>query len=171
MVPSDWANFYVIVGSASAALTGLQFVVVALSANTRRIGSGTEVGVFATPTIFHFSSVLLVAAILSVPHHTPLSLAICLGLGGAVGLVYAVMIAMAARREELVYQPVLEDWIWHAALPVIAYAMLFIAGVCAGVHTSGALYVIAATVLLLLVIGIHNSWDAAVYIATSRNAE
>jgi len=31
-----WANFYVIVGSAAAALIGVQFVVIALIANLRR---------------------------------------------------------------------------------------------------------------------------------------
>ena len=167
MVPSEWQNFYVIVGSAAAALTGLQFVVIALSANMRKIGAGTEVGVYATPTIFHFCAVLLIAAITSVPHQSAMSLAICLGIAGAIGFVYAILVAIAARRQTSGYVPVLEDWIWHAVLPLAGYATLFIAGIFAGSHEAGALYVIGATSLLLLVIGIHNSWDAAVFIATS----
>src|SRR5207249_10752267 len=35
---SAWENFYVIIGSSAAALTGLQFVVVVLGAEARSIG-------------------------------------------------------------------------------------------------------------------------------------
>jgi hypothetical protein len=50
---SAWENFYVIVGSSAAALTGLQFVVVVLGAEARSI-RGPELGAFGTPTIVHF---------------------------------------------------------------------------------------------------------------------
>src|SRR3989449_10732821 len=62
---SAWENFYVIIGSSAAALTGLQFVVVVLGAEARSLG--TEVGAFGTPTVVHFCAVLLMSAILSVP--------------------------------------------------------------------------------------------------------
>src|SRR5256886_7104575 len=41
---SAWENFYVIIGSSAAALTGLQFVVVVLSAEAHSLGP--EVGAF-----------------------------------------------------------------------------------------------------------------------------
>ena len=53
-----WANFYVIVGSSGAALTGLQFVVIALIAETTRRSNPDTIGVFGTPTIVHFCAVL-----------------------------------------------------------------------------------------------------------------
>src|SRR5256885_16306510 len=62
---SAWENFYVIIGSSAAALTGLQFVVVVLGAEARSIGP--EGGAFGTPTVVHFCAVLLMSAILSVP--------------------------------------------------------------------------------------------------------
>jgi hypothetical protein len=65
LVPvAAWDNFYVIVGSSAAALTGLQFVVIALGAEARAI-RGQTIGAFGTPTIVHFCAVLLVSAILS----------------------------------------------------------------------------------------------------------
>lgn len=60
-----WQNFYVIVGSSGAALTGLQFVVIALVAQSRRRSTLREIDAFGTPTVVHFSSVLFVSAILS----------------------------------------------------------------------------------------------------------
>ena len=60
---ADWANFYVIVGSSAGALIGLQFVVVTLIARTPAAGSQAEASAaFATPTVVHFGTVLLLAA-------------------------------------------------------------------------------------------------------------
>jgi hypothetical protein len=58
---SHWENFYVIVGSSAAALTGLQFVVIALVVDVRRRSSSREIDAFATPTIVHFCAVLLIS--------------------------------------------------------------------------------------------------------------
>jgi hypothetical protein len=67
MAPFDtWENFYVIVGSSAGALTGLQFVVMALISESRSLPrSRREVDAFATPTVVHFCAVLLLSAIVS----------------------------------------------------------------------------------------------------------
>jgi hypothetical protein len=66
------------------------------------------------------------------------------------------------------YVPVLEDWIWHSGLPLVAYICLTVAGVTLARHPAPALYVVAATALLLLFIGIHNAWDAALFISAKK---
>ena len=83
---SEWETFYVITGSSGAALTGLMFVVIALMRD-RGPPEGAEGGVraFATPNVVHFCAVLLLAAIMSVPHQTATGLALCVGAAG-VGL-------------------------------------------------------------------------------------
>jgi hypothetical protein len=164
-VAAEWESFYVIVGSSAAALTGLQFVVVALSADSEGLSTGSDV--FATPTVVHFCATLLIAAILCVPRQTPASLAACLAAEGLAGLVYAIIV-MLRFGKEMHYQPVLEDRIWHVVFPSIAYTGLFVSGIAAYWHEVGALYIVAATALLLLLIGIHNAWDAAVYIAMRK---
>ena len=40
---ADWANFYVIIGSSAAALSGPQFVVIALGAEANAFGGEREV--------------------------------------------------------------------------------------------------------------------------------
>ena len=47
---SAWQNFYVIVGSSSAALIGIQFVVIALIANMRQSPTAESISAFGTPT-------------------------------------------------------------------------------------------------------------------------
>src|SRR5262245_38998679 len=64
---AEWESFYVIVGSSAAALTGLQFVVLTLIADSAVGASAAEVAAFGTPTVVHFSAVLLMSAILSAP--------------------------------------------------------------------------------------------------------
>jgi hypothetical protein len=57
---AGWENFYVIVGSSAGALIGLQFVVMALIAGMPRPpGAAQAGGAFATPTVVHFATVLL----------------------------------------------------------------------------------------------------------------
>src|SRR4051812_44922876 len=149
IVVAEWETFYVIIGSSAAALTGLQFVVIALGADTRAIGNTQVIDAFATPTVVHFCMVLLIGATLSVPRQTTASLAVCLSLLGAAGLVYSLLVAARARRQTG-YEAVLEDWIFHVGLPHVAYAALLIAGLCAYVHQQGALYFVALIALLLL---------------------
>ena len=66
---ATWQNFYVLIGTAAATLTGLLFVAVTLIAGRRvRVPSQSEVfAAFSTPIVFHFGAALFVAAILSAP--------------------------------------------------------------------------------------------------------
>lgn len=164
---NEWETFYVIVGSSAGALTGLQFVVIALGAEAKVLGGDAELRAFATPTVVHFCLVLLLAAILSTPGQTTASLSLCLDACGLGGLGYTGRVVVHARRQKG-YAPVLSDWIWHAGLPLAAYTSLLAAGVATWRHPAPALYVVAATALLLLYVGIHNAWDAAVWMAVKR---
>jgi len=163
----DWDNFYVIIGSSAAALTGLQFVVIALVSEARTSRTAEAVGAFGTPTIVHFCAVLLIAAILTTPRHTMLSLQTSLVAVGALGLIYGARVTIMALRQRG-YKPVLEDWIFHSVLPMIAYAWLFTAGLLTQTSTEAALYCVAGAALMLLFIGIHNAWDTAVWMTTSK---
>ena len=161
-----WENFYVIIGSSAAALTGLQFVVVVLGAEARALRD-PELGAFGTPTIVHFCAVLLISAIVSVPWQAVSSAALALGACGVAGIVYMVVVIRRALGQKG-YAPVLEDWLWHCAFPLVGYAMLLAAALVLERETARCLLVIGATALLLLFIGIHNAWDAVTYIATQQ---
>ncbi|HEY6006315.1 MAG TPA: hypothetical protein VIV57_25775 [Anaeromyxobacter sp.] len=164
---SEWETFYVITGSSAAALTGLMFVVVALrsEAKMERVEGGVRA--FGSPTVVHFCAVLLLAAFLSIPGQTVRSLALCVGAGGIAGVALSAWVVVQTRRQQS-YDPVLSDWIWHVALPIVAYASLVAAAITLLRRPVPALEVVAAAALLLLFIGIHNAWDAAVWIAARR---
>ena len=160
---SLWQNFYVIVGSSAGALIGLQFVVLTLIAS-RPVGAGTaQAGhAFATPTIVHFGSVLLLAGMMSAPWQEIAPAAVLWGLLGFTGIVYAAVVIRRMQRQPI-YKPVFEDWLFHVLLPFAAYTTLAAAAFAAGSHLRAALFGIGAAALLLLFIGIHNAWDAVTY--------
>jgi len=160
---AGWENFYVIVGSSAGALIGLQFVVITLIAG-RPISPGqAQAGdAFATPTIVHFGTVLLLSAALNAPWHGiggPAILWTLLGLGG---VAYAIIVTRRLRVQT-VYQPQFEDWLFHALLPFAAYVTLAASAYAARAHAHEAMFGVAAAALLLLFIGIHNAWDAVTY--------
>jgi hypothetical protein len=162
-----WETFYVIVGSSAAALTGLQFVVIALVTEIRRRSTPRQIDAFATPTIVHFCAVLLLSAILTAPWPPLFGADLSLGACGCLGVVYALMVIRRARSQTD-YKPVLEDWLFHAALPMIAYAALLAAALTLGRYTVASLFVVGAVVLLLLFVGIHNAWDTVTFIALNH---
>ena len=161
-----WESFYVITGSAAAVLTGLQFVVITLGAQMNR-GDAEANRAFGTPNIVHFCAVLLVAAVLNAPWPSLAGVALVLRLCGIAGLVYAAVVLRIVRRQTA-YKPVLEDWVWHFTLPPIAYAILLVAAIILQSNPTVSLFVVAGTILLLLFVGIHNSWDAATFIALQQ---
>ncbi|HEX6480532.1 MAG TPA: hypothetical protein VF043_16975 [Ktedonobacteraceae bacterium] len=164
-----WQNFYVLIGTAAATLTGLTFVVITLIAGGRvRMLSSEGVGVFSTPNVFYFGSALLVAAILSAPWPALWHADLLLGLCGLGGVTYVVIVLRRARRQTA-YQPVLEDWLWYAAFPLVSYIALVVAAIVLPGNAAPALFVIAAATVLLLFIGIHNAWDTVTYLVLEHS--
>src|SRR5437868_5517328 len=123
-----WQNFYVIIGSSAASLTGLMFVVITLIAGARVRGSSGGLAAFGSPTVVHFGIALLVAAILSAPWQVLWNAGLLLGLCGRFGVTYAVIVLRRARRQTD-YQPVLEDCLWHTVFPLISYTALVAAAI------------------------------------------
>jgi len=159
---SGWDSFYVVVGWAAGALIGLQFVVMTLIAERPPLRAADAGAAFATPTIVHFGTVLLLSALLRVPWQSMILAAALWGFIGLGGLVYAMIVARRIRAQT-VYQPELEDRVFHVLLPLAAYAMLALSAFAAPFHSREALFGVGGAALLLLFIGIHNAWDSVFY--------
>jgi hypothetical protein len=164
---ASWTDFYVIMGSSAAALTGLQFVVIALITEAGRKSTHREIEAFGTPTVVHFCAVLLLAAILTAPWQALSNTGLALGMAGLGGIVYVAIVIRRARRQSG-YKPVFEDWLWHAILPLLAYTGALAAAILLQREPATALFVVGAVTVLLLFIGIHNSWDTVTYIVVEH---
>jgi hypothetical protein len=167
---AEWDSFYLIVGSAAGALIGLQFVVMTLIAGAPE-RPPAEVGLaFATPTIVHFGAVLLLAAFVRAPWQAVTSAAVLWGLMGLVGVVYTLFV-VRKMRAQTIYKPEFEDWLFHGILPVAAYAILLISALASWSQTRGCLFGVGGSALLLLFVGIHNSWDMVTYQVFAKKDE
>lgn len=160
-----WESFYVILGSAAAALTGLQFVVVVLGAEKSALKPAT-VSAFGTPTIVHFCAVLLLSALVTAPWPTLPLAAEGFGFCGVAGCSYVVMITWRAMRQKD-YTPDLEDCLLHFLAPAVAYGAILLAAFMLDSHPRRALFIVGGAAVLLLFTGIHNAWDAVVYVAAT----
>jgi hypothetical protein len=162
-----WENFYVIMGTAAASLTGLMFVVITVSAGVRNRRSSDGIGAFSTPTVFHFGAALLVAAILSAPWSLLWNIDLLLALCGLGGVTYSMIVLrrLLRVRRQSTYTPVLEDWLWYIAFPLVSYIALVAAAMVLPANAALALFIIAGAVVLLVFIGIHNAWDVVIYTA------
>ncbi len=164
---ADWQVFAQIVGSAAAALTGLQFVAMALLADLPDAAPDAT-DAFASPNIVHFVSILLLAASLAMPWPGLTFASRAWELGSLAGLLY-VAVTIYRMVTQAKYHPVFEDWLFHALLPVLSYAGLAAAAFASRAHPRGALFGIAGAILLLLVTAIHNAWDNLIYLVFLRH--
>jgi hypothetical protein len=164
---ATWANFYLVTASAAAALTGLQFIVQTLMASDSLrgfVGRDPESGVatFATPTVVHFSLAMVTSAVLCAPWPTWRGLQFTLGAITLGALGYLSVIFRRARNQK-VYKTTLYDWVWYLTFPTIAYTAMLVAVLAGPDRGAWPPFMMAAGVLLLLCVGIHNSWDTVTY--------
>lgn len=166
---SNWQNFYMLMGTAAATLTGLMFVVTTLIAGIDAHLStlNAAVSAYNTPTVVHFGTVLLLAGLLSAPWQTFSSLSLLLGLLGLGMVVYSIIV-MRRMRGVPNYQSTLEDWLWYIAFPLLANLLLILAAFMLPKNPSLALYIVGLAMMLLLLVGIRNAWDMVTFLAVER---
>lgn len=162
-----WESYYVIIGSSGAALIGLQFVVLTLIAGMKGRTEAATLSAFATPTVVHLTGALVTSAVMSAPWPSLFPAAVVLAICSICGLVFGALSFRHARRQAE-YIPVWEDWLWFAVLPLVAYLVLALGAVLLVAATSAAPFMIAGAALGLLVIGIHNAWDAVTHLVVNR---
>jgi hypothetical protein len=165
----EWETFYIVLGTAAGALTGLMFVVSVLIGS---IPDATEetLHAFATPTVVHLGNVLLLSLVFVAPWPTVFMLNLALGSFGLCGTIYMLIVWRRAIRQTG-YAPVFEDWFWYTALPLAGYVAILAASVGLRLRTSLCLFLIGGSAILLLFTGIRNSWDNLVYISVGRRAK
>lgn len=162
-----WQNFYVIAGTSAGALTGLQFVVIALIAQARAATGDREIRAFGTPTVTHFCTALLISILIAAPWTAVRSLGMCLSVCGGAGVLYSLRIIWHARKAA--YNPDLEDWFWYSAMPVVAHLVLLSAALSLLWSTDWPLVAMAGDTLLFLLLGVRNAWDTVTYVALKQS--
>jgi hypothetical protein len=160
-----WDDFYLLIGSAGAALIGLLFVVVTLTNGTDRTQAARSQRLFMTPNVVHFGVVLLTSAAAMAPGLPFLAEAAIIGGAGLVGLVYGAWVALHLFKGDRVAVPDWSDPWWYGVAPAVVYAALVASALGVAAGWRGAVYAVAGVVTGLLIIGIRNAWDLVTWLA------
>jgi hypothetical protein len=156
----EWRDFYVMIGTASGAIVGASFVVASLASGVRERSLGLRG--FISPTTYHLASVLIGSAVLAVPEIAPLAVALLLGGVGLAGAIYGCIVIARIWHLNLG----LDDWLFYGFLPLVAYAAMPGAALMIVLDIGSPLYVLAAALVLLLIVGMRNAWDMATFFIT-----
>jgi len=149
-----WQNFYTLLGEASATLTGLMFVAASLGARLINDEADPKVRTFLTPTVVHFSLVLLLSALMNVPTQTRAALAAQFAALDLFGAGYS--LSHLPRLRGFQHDGSLERqaWVWNLALPLLAALWLAGAALDLSRCVSGALDAAAVSACC-------SSWSAS----------
>jgi hypothetical protein len=159
----DWHDFYALIGTAAATLVGLMFVVASIGAGVFTSAHQAGTRSFLSPTVVHFSAVLLICLLAVAPAETWLSLGTLLSVASLIGSAYSGWIWRRMTKHGFWVTIDMADRLWYTILPVAAYVVVGGAGLSLLQHKEGSLNVLAMSVIALLIIGIRNAWDMTVW--------
>lgn len=160
-----WKDFYLLVGTAAAALVALLFVAASIGAGIISRHAAGPTRTYMSPVAFHFTSVLFVSAAALVPTHTRLTLGLLVGLNAIAGMVYAAFILWRLFTDNIAD---VADRICYGIIPFFAYAAGLAAAWLIFRGSQHAPEFLASTVVLLLIVNIRNAWDLLLSMARRR---
>jgi hypothetical protein len=163
-----WHEFYLLLGTAAGTLVGLLFVAATVASGVFSADRQAPLRVFLSASVVHFGSVLVVSLLILVPLANWMLLGVMVTACGLMGLAYYGLALRDAVRDGLFANIDLEDRVWYAAMPVIAYLAETVAGLMLVSASEVACALLAAATGMLLVVGIHNAWDITVWTITRR---
>lgn len=168
----SWQNFYFMTGGAAATLVGLMFVALSLGINLVNENTRKQMEIFVTPSIFYFTSALVLCCIMLVPNVAPPTLAAILTLGGVFGILRAIQFVRHLISAAKHYGDFdLTDWLSHIVVPVLSYALLLAVGIGFWIDQWTLAFMgNCLTVILLLLCGIANTWSLVIWIIEQRKS-
>lgn len=165
---AHWHDFYTLLGTAAGTLVGLLFVAATLAAGVFSSARSAPMRVFLSASVVHFSSVLVVSLIVMAPVESAVILGVMILACGLVCIAYYGLVWRDAVRDGLAARIDLEDRVWYAVLPVVAYLAEAASGIMLALRAEAASIALAISLGALLLVGIHNAWDITVWSITRR---
>ena len=161
-----WENFYLIVGPSAAALIGLMFVVVTLTAGRERDQLERGKHFYTSPIVWHLGVVLVLSGGAVAPTIHPTLFGIVAAGLALLGIGLAVRSTIGIARYQLAgpNDNMFDMW-WYGIIPGVAYVGL---GAAAGAVLSGSTWSASAVglaLMALLLVSIHAEWDLVTFLA------
>jgi hypothetical protein len=164
----DWHDFFILLGTAAAALVALLFVAASIGASVISPGSSRATRTYLSPTVFHYAAILFASLIALIPTQTPLWLGISMGSVALIGLLYSLFVCFQLLRDRVAD---IADLLGYGGCPAAAYAAALISAFLFKNQSAAAANVVAGAFMVLLVINIRNAWDLFIALARKSNEE
>jgi len=163
-----WHEFYILLGTAAAALVALLFVAASIGVGYISLARGSPTHTYTSPVVFHYTYILFVSLVALFPINTDWSLAATIGVSAAIALGYSCFIFARVMRATSID---LDDRIGYGASPLAAYAAALAAAVFIFERSAVGPPLLAGALILLLLINIRNAWDLTLFFAQRRGKE
>jgi hypothetical protein len=85
-----------------------------------------------------------------------------------IGLAYSGWIWRRMMKHGIIASIDVVDRLWYALLPIATYLLVIVAGVSLWRQSEVSLNILALALILLLLIGLRNSWDMTVWVMDHR---
>src|SRR5436190_9623701 len=119
-----WHEFYLLIGTAAAALVALLFVAASVGVGLLDRNPDGPTRTYMSPVAFHFTSALFVSTVALVPSHTQVSIGLLVGLDAAVGAGYSAFILKRLLTDDI---SDLADRLCYGLAPLLAYLVGLVA--------------------------------------------
>jgi hypothetical protein len=165
---APWHEFYALMGGASATMIGLLFVAASVGSRVFSSGSSGALRIFLTASVVQLGCILAGCLIILAPLQSWAHLGgLILGCG-VFGLIYSVIGWRGTVRDGVSAKIDLEDRIWYAAAPAVAYFLEAAAGVALILQFDLGCAALAVALSAMLLVAVHNAWDITVWSVTRR---
>jgi hypothetical protein len=167
----SWHDFFLLTGTASATLLGLVFVAASIAATipNEKLGDDKARQLWVLPIVWAFVRVLIVSAMGVIPGQTGESFGYILLVLAVIDLGRMPRTILGMRNVHLSVEKLTAgDWGWYVVYPSLSTLVLAASGVALARGLSFPVHMLAAGLLGHLVVGVHNAWELADWLATRQ---
>lgn len=163
----SWSNFYLLLGGASATLTGLMFVAITFGAHLVKEDALATARAFVDPIFAHFVQVLVVSGLMVAPDIAPsllggLIIAMAVFRTGMLVSVFGHVRRAHAQSRDIE----LSDWLINVVVPAALYILMVASGAGIIVGHRLALPLLAGCSLVQVALAILGAWELLLWMAT-----
>jgi hypothetical protein len=170
-MPQAWHDFLLLTGTAAATLLGLVFVAASIAATipNEKLGDATTGNLWVQPIVWAFVRVLMVCAIGVVPGQSTALFGKELAGLALTDLARMVWLTAGLRKFHRTKEALtFEDWRWYAGYPLLATLALLTSGASLAMDWGWPGQLLAVGILGHLIVGVHNAWELAAWLATRQ---
>src|SRR3954467_3364773 len=160
-----WEEYFFMVGSSAAALIGLMFVVVTLTAGRDRDQLEHGKHLYTSPIVWHLAVVLVLSGSALAPTITARIFGLVSGALALLGIAMGIRNAIGIARGQVATPGPGFDLFWYGLAPAFVYTGLGWAAVSVLRAWPWSASAVAASLMGLLLVSIHAEWDLVTFLA------